>query len=180
MIVGDKAIAITANGSRRKVDVIAAMRFRRYLKFKGIYDTQYVEGICFFNGAGKLIANYPTQHSENLTRKHQDCNGWLKPTIRILKNLRSSLIDNGELQSGIAPSYYLEGLLYNVPNELFGSSYAESFVNAVNWIQQGTDKSTLVCANEQYYLLRNGTSTSWNSTDADTFISAAIRHWNAW
>ncbi|TWC64245.1 hypothetical protein FBX98_11789 [Burkholderia sp. SJZ115] len=156
------------------------MQFRRYWKFRSIYDTQYVEGICFFNGAGKLIANYPTQHSENLTRKHQGCNGWLKPTIRILKNLRSSLIDNGELQSGIAPSYYLEGLLYNVPNELFGSSYADSFVNAINWIQQGTDKSTLVCANEQYYLLRNGTPTSWNSADADTFISTAIRHWNAW
>lgn len=178
--VGDKAIAITANGSRRKADVIAAMQFRRYWKFKNIYDTQYVEGICFFNGAGKLIANYPRQHSENLTRKHQGSNGWLKPTIRILKNLRGNLIDDGQLEPGIAPSYYLEGLLYNVPNESFGSSYADSFVNAINWIQREADKSKLVCANEQYYLLRSGTPTSWESADADAFISAAIRLWNAW
>lgn len=178
--VGDKAIAIAANGNRRKADVIAAMQFRRYWKFKSIYDTQYIEGICFFNGAGKLIANYPRQHSENLTSKHQGSNGWLKPTIRILKNLRSNLIDYGQLQPGIAPSYFLEGLLYNVPNENFGSSYADSFVNAINWIQQGADKSKLVCANEQYYLLRSGTPTSWESTDADAFISAAIRRWNAW
>ncbi|KWC82367.1 nucleotidyltransferase [Burkholderia cepacia] len=178
--IGDKAIAITANGSRRKADVIAAMQFRRYWKFKSIYDTQYVEGICFFNGAGKLIANYPWQHSENLTSKHQGSNGWLKPTIRILKNLRGNLIDDGQLQPGIAPSYYLEGLLYNVPNESFGSSYADSFVNAINWIQREADKSKLVCANEQYYLLRSGTPTSWESADADAFISAAIRLWNAW
>lgn len=178
--VGGKAIAIAANGSRRKADVIVAMQFRRYWNFKGIYDTQYVKGICFFNGAGKLIANYPRQHSENLTSKHQGTSRWLKPMIRILKNLRSNLIDHGQLQSGIAPSYYLEGLLYNVPNENFGSSYADSFVNAINWIQREADKSKLVCANEQYYLLRSGTPTSWEPTNVDAFINVAIRCWNAW
>ncbi|WP_230333128.1 hypothetical protein [Xenorhabdus nematophila] len=132
--VGDKAIAVAANGSRRKADVIAAMQFRRYWKFKSIYDAQYTEGICFFNGAGELIANYPNQHSDNLTTKHQGSNQWLKLMVSILKNIRSKLVDDGALQPGIAPSYYLEGLLYNVPNEKFGSSYADSFVNAINWI----------------------------------------------
>lgn len=178
--VGDKAIAIAANGGRRKADVIAAMQFRRYWKFRSISDTQYAEGICFLDRAGKLIANYPRQHAENLTSKHQSSNGWLKPTIRILKNLRGKLIDGGQLQPGIAPSYYLEGLLYNVPSERFGSSYADSFVNAINWIQQEADKSRLVCANEQHYLLRSGTPTSWEPTCADALISAAIRLWNAW
>ncbi|MDW5657223.1 nucleotidyltransferase, partial [Klebsiella pneumoniae] len=32
--VGDKAIVVAANGSRRKADVIASMQFRRYWKFK--------------------------------------------------------------------------------------------------------------------------------------------------
>ena len=35
---GDKAIAVTANGSRRNADVIAAIQFRRYYRFKGIRD----------------------------------------------------------------------------------------------------------------------------------------------
>jgi hypothetical protein len=178
--VGDKAIAIASNGSRRKADVIAAMQYRRYRKFNSNYDMQYDQGICFFNAAGERIANYPKQHSENLTRKHQSCNQWLKPMIRILKNLRSKLVEDGKLKSGIAPSYYLEGLLYNVPNEKFGSSYVESFVAAMNWIQQEADKSKLVCANEQYYLLRTGKPTSWESIDAETFINAAIKLWNTW
>ena len=44
----DKAIAVTANGSRRNADVIAAIQFRRYYRFKGIRDQSYSEGICFY------------------------------------------------------------------------------------------------------------------------------------
>lgn len=177
---GDKAIAVAASGSRRKADIIASMQFRRYWKFKGNYDSQYDEGICFFNGAGEQIANYPRQHSENLTRKHQESNGWLKPMVRVLKNLRSKLVADGDLKAGIATSYYLEGLLYNVPNAKFGNSYADCFVNSMNWIQTEADKDKLLCANEQYYLLWNGTHTSWEKADAEAFIEAAIKMWNEW
>lgn len=177
---GDKAIAVAANGSRRKADVIAAMQFRRYWKFKSTSDTSYDEGICFFNGAGERIANYPKQHSENLTTKHQDSKTWLKPMVRVLKNLRSKLVADGALKADIAPSYYLEGLLYNVPSEKFGSSHTDCFVDAMNWIQTEADKSKLVCANEQYYLLWNGSQTSWERDNAEAFMSAAIRLWNEW
>lgn len=39
----NKAIAIAARGNRRKADVIAAIQFRRYYKFNGIYDQSYAE-----------------------------------------------------------------------------------------------------------------------------------------
>ncbi|MDH2256673.1 hypothetical protein N5K16_16010 [Serratia marcescens] len=118
--------------------------------------------------------------TENLTLKYQASNKWLKPMVRVLKNLRSKLIADGKLKSGLAPSYYLEGLLYNVPNEKFGTSYADCFVNAMNWIQTEADKDKLVCANEQYYLLWEGTHTSWEKADAEAFIDAAIKMWNEW
>lgn len=180
VVAGDKAIAVAANGSRRKSDVIVAMQFRRYWKFKSTYDATFDEGICFFDGAGTRIANYPKQHSENLTAKHQESKKWLKPMVRILKNIRSKLVADGRLEPGIAPSYYIEGLLYNVPNNKFGSSYADCFVNAMNWIQTEANKSELVCANEQYYLLWEGTPTSWERADGEAFIEAAIKLWNEW
>jgi len=99
---GDKAIAIAANGASERADVIAAMQFRRYYKFKATYDQQYEEGICFFNGAGEMIANYPKQHSANLTTEHQASGKQMKPMIRILKNLRSKLVADGALKAGIA------------------------------------------------------------------------------
>ena len=177
---GRKAIAVAASGNRRKADVIAAAQFRRYRKFRSIYDSSYDEGICFFTPDGQQIINFPKQHSENLTIKHQASNGWLKPMIRILKNMRRRLVAEGIMSADIAPSYYLEGLLYNVPAVKFGQSYEDSFVNAINWIQSEADKSRLVCANEQYYLLWEGSPTSWEPSDADALLHAVITQWNEW
>ena len=177
---GDKAIALAQRGNRRKADVIVATEFRRYWKFNGQYDQRYDEGICFFNSKGERIANYPKQHSENLTSKHQDSGRWLKPMVRVLKNLRTTLVDDGILKAGVAPSYYLEGLLYNVPNDKFATNYGTCFVNAFNWIQDEADKTQLLCANRQYYLLRDNSHTCWPVADGDAFISAAIALWNNW
>lgn len=177
---GDKAIAIAASGNRRKADVIAATQYRRYYKFNGIFDESYDEGICFWNAKGDMIANYPKQHSTNLTTKHQATSLWLKPMIRIVKNMRGRCVDDKLLASGVAPSYYLEGLLYNVPSDRFGISYAQSFVNAINWIQNEADKDSLLCANEQYYLLRDNLHTCWPKANAEAFLTAVTSLWNSW
>lgn len=177
---GDKAVAIDANGSRRKSDVIVAVQFRRYSKFRSSSESAYVEGICFFNAAGERIANYPKQHSANLTTKHQASSKWLKPMARVFKNMRSRMVDDGLIKTGIAPSYYVEGLLYNVPNEKLTSSYQDCVVNTLNWYRQEAKKVDLLCANEQYYLLRDGYHTCWPQANCDTFVEAAIKLWNEW
>jgi hypothetical protein len=177
---GDKAIAIDANGSRRKADVIVAIQFRRYFKFRSSNDSEYVEGICFWNGKGERIANYPRQHSANLSTKHQNSSQWLKPMARVLKNMRSRMAGDGLIKAGLAPSYYIEGLLYNVPNEKFTSSYQDCLLNALTWYRQEASKSNLVCANEQYYLLRDGYHTCWTQANCDEFVAAAIALWNEW
>jgi hypothetical protein len=177
---GDKAIAIKAEGNRRKADVIPATAFRRYYKFNGVYDQNYVEGICFWDKSGERIANYPNQHCTNLTKKHQSSGNRLKPTIRMMKNLRRKLVDDGLLEPGKAPSYYIEGLLYNVPDDKFTNCLGDTFCNVINWLQQEADKTKLVTANEQYYLLREDAKTCWNPADGEAFISAAIDLWNNW
>lgn len=177
---GDKAIAIAANANRRKADVIVAIQFRRYYKFNNKSDQSYTEGICFWNKSGDLIANYPKQHSANLTVKHQATDSWLKPMIRVLKNLRGRLVDDGLIEAGVAPSYYLEGLLYNVPADKFITCHEDCFVNAINWIRGEAKKSDLVCANEQYYLLRDGFHTCWPAANAEKFLEAAVKLWNDW
>ena len=177
---GDKAIAIDANGSRRKADVIVAIQFRRYFKFRSSSDSEYVEGICFWSGKGERIANYPKQHSANLTTKHQNTSKWLKPMARVFKNMRSRMVDDDLIKAGIAPSYYIEGLLYNVPNDKLTSSYEDCVVNALNWYRQEAKKVDLVCANEQYYLLRDGSHTCWPQANCDAFVEAAVKLWNEW
>lgn len=178
--LGDKAISIDASGGRRKTDVIVATQFRRYFKFKTDYESDYAEGICFFNANGERVANYPKQHSANLTVKHQGNSQLLKPMIRIFKNMRNRLEEVGLLKNRIAPSYYIECLLYNVPIGKMVGSYQESVVNVLNWYQSEASKFDLLCANEQYYLLRTGFHTCWPQQDCDDFISSAIELWQRW
>jgi hypothetical protein len=177
--LGSKAITIDATANRRSSDVLAAAQFRRYHRFVSPDDQFYDEGICFFDALGTRIANYPDQHSRNCTSKHQATNSWFKPLVRILKNMRATLEDEGNLSKGTAPSYYIEGLLYNVPNENFGGNYADSCVNVINWIL-GADRSSFVCANEQYYLLRNDPNVTWSATSCDLFLNALVDLWKQW
>lgn len=176
---GDKAINIAGNGSRRKADVIAAIEYRRYHKFLSTSYGVYDEGICFFNSAGECIANYPKQHSTNCTAKHQATKEWFKPMVRVLKNLRGKLIADEMMEAGVAPSYYIEGLLYNVPKEKFGRSYGDSFVNCINWILEA-DRSKFECANEQYLLLCEKSPVTWRESKCNQFLTAACDLWKQW
>jgi len=172
-----KAIKIKANGNRRSADVIVATEFRRY--YSGQFGPQYQTGICFFDSAGNRIANYPKQHSANSTTKHQATNQWFKPMVRILKNMRGKLVDDRLIEKGSTPSYFLEGLLYNVPKDKFGTSYGDTFVAAMNWILKA-ERNKLLCANEQFYLVRDSVAECWPGANCAAFLDAVVKQWNDW
>jgi hypothetical protein len=176
---GKKAIFINGSGSRRDADVLVCAAFRRYYKFSGWSNQDYAEGVCFFLPDGTRIENFPKQHSDNCTTKHQATGGWFKPMVRVLKNMRNRMIEEGLIEEGLAPSYYLEGLLYNVPIDKFGRSYGDTFVATVKWIQD-TDRSEFVCANELVYLLREGSPVTWREASCAKFLRAAVKLWNEW
>lgn len=177
LLKGDKAITIMPNGNLRKVDVIAAFQSRHYHRFRNITDQAYLEGICFYDKNDRLIVNYPKHHSNNLTKKNQMTDGRFKPTVRIFKNLHKKLINTQMLEKDIATSYFLEGMLYNVPPEYFKGKDQDCIMNVLNWLQS-TNRSEFVCANEQYYLFSHSSPTIWQETKCKAFLSAAIRFWN--
>lgn len=174
---GTKAIKIEASGNRRSADVLATMKFRRYHHFVSTSDESYTEGVCFFTSGGARVANYPKQHSANCTTKHQATESWYKPTVRIFKNLRRKLVADGVIASGIAPSYYIEGLLYNVPKEKFGGSYASTVVKCLDFIATA-DRSKFLCVNEQYRLLNGDPNVTWSAANCEAFLAAAVDAWN--
>jgi hypothetical protein len=177
---GKKAIFVKGEGNRRDADVLACVQLRKYLHFKTWNDSSYVDGICFWNSAGQRIENYPRQHSENCTKKHQATNSWFKPTVRILKNMRNRMINDGYLAEGVAPSYFLEGMLYNVPVNKFGMTYEDAVVNALNWLISEADRSMLLCANEQFYLLNDTSPVTWRAEKMQAFLDAAVKFWKEW
>ena len=173
--IGKKAVKIKGEGGRRDADVVICYEYRDYKSPSGQHTADYVSGIVFPTASGDII-NYPKQHSNNLTAQHQAAGYMLKPMVRILKNMRSRLVDDGVLRGGVAPSYYLEGLFYNVPPEQYVSiSYSDTFCNGINWLLS-TDKTKLVCANWRYYLLGN-LNVQWNEADCNAFLSAVCTMW---
>lgn len=176
---GKKAIKVKANGSRRNADVVVAMEFRRYQSYFTLTNQSYFSGICFYTPSWDRIINYPKQHSDNCTTKHQATKSYFKPMVRILKNARMKLANDGTIDNpGVAPSYFLEGLLYNVPYSLFAGSYQDAMVAAINWIV-AQDRSKFVTANEQFYLLGNS-AVAWEAAKCDAFLRAFINLWENW
>lgn len=175
---GNKAIKIKGEGTRRSADVVVCHQYRYYKTFDPNHPDDYTPGIIFPSGQGDII-NYPRKHSENLTAQHQATGGMLKPMVRILKNMRSRMVETGILREGVAPSYYLEGLFYNVPvDQYVTSSFGDTFCNGISWLLKA-DQKKLVCANWHYYLL--GTSNvQWKAPDLDAFLAAACKLWKEW
>jgi hypothetical protein len=176
---GKKAIFVPGSGTRRDVDVLVAARLRRYSRFKGWADQTYVEGICFFLPDGTRIDNFPEQHSANCIRKHQETNTWFKRTVRIYKNMRNYMIGKQMIEDGLAPSYFIEGLLYNVPTGRFGGSYVLDVKDTLEWLL-AAEKTTFLCANEQYYLLRDNSLVCWPPAKCERFLNQTAALWRNW
>ena len=148
----------------------------QYTRFRGD-DQSYREGISFLNSGGTRIDNFPTQHSDNCTKKHQDSKNWFKHTVRIYKNLRNTMIEKKMIEDGLAPSY-LEGLLWNVPLDRFGGTEQQNFRDTLEWLWKA-DRSKFSCANDLYYLFHPTSPVTWRAEKRERFLSKAIDYWNA-
>ncbi|MTI45639.1 hypothetical protein JM93_00735 [Roseibium hamelinense] len=173
-----KAIYVPGNGNRRDADILACAEHRHYTSYLANGKPSYLEGIVFWKKDGTKIVNYPKQHSTNCTNKHQNTSKYFKPTVRIFKNIRNRMVNEGRLQDGVAPSYFLEGMLWNVPNNFFGTSYQETVIKCFNHIYDMPDKSDLRCANGIHYLLRNGHPVCWEPNNQAIFMEAFKDFWN--
>lgn len=176
---GAKAVKIEPFHNRRKADVLIATQHRKYYRYATSADSTFVQGISFHKLDGTRVANYPRQHRKNMITKNQATNERFKHIVRIFKNAREKLIVEGVIERGVAPSYYLEGLLYNVPVEKFGISYENSMVECIRWLV-AADRSKFICANEQYKLLDGSKDVTWNTNDCDAYLNGLVDLWNEW
>jgi hypothetical protein len=177
---GKKAIKVRAAPGRQNADVIVATTYDLYQNGK-----IRAEGITFWTQPkGDQIINFPKIHKDNGANKNSDfrTSNWYKRTIRTYKNARDKIYTNKPNLVGKFPSYFIECLLYNVPDRQFGGSYESNFVNTLNWLSAELYKDTadqMECQNGIYYLFQPSLVT-WNITDARTFVSEIVDLWNDW
>jgi len=174
--LGKKAIKIPSSGNRRDADVLACAIHRTYYSYPTVGQPNTREGVVFWTTNNEEIVNYPKQHLANCTSKHQSTNQLFKRNVRILKNMRNKMIDDGLIEKGLAPSYFLEGLLWNVPDQLFQAPYRTAVSNAIQFILNA-DRTQFTCANGCHWLLRDGHSVCWPPSDYEAFMFQLKKFW---
>ncbi|MBB2701818.1 UNVERIFIED_ORG: hypothetical protein GGI66_006544 [Rhizobium esperanzae] len=173
---GKKAIFVPSNGYRRDADVLACAEHREYWSYPSVGSPRYREGIIFWTTDGVEIVNYPKQHSANCTTKHQETGNRYKRVVRVVKNIRNRMVEESRIEEGVAPSYFLEGLLWNVPNAFFTATYKQTITDCINYIAM-SDTSKFHCANGIHYLLRNGHPVCWSPDNFNRFMGALKEYW---
>ena len=93
--------------------------------------------------------------------------------------MRNRLVDSEILRDGDAPSYFIEGMLWNVPNDKFGKSHADSFVDTFNYLNT-SDRSKFKCANGIHPLLADASHVSWNPKNCQAYLDSLRQLWDEW
>ncbi len=158
-------------------DVVVCMQYRLYERYQNSQNQTYIEGMTFKTQGGWVI-NYPKQHDENGTIKSKNTNGSYYSTIRIFKNMKSTLVNKGILTSKEAPSYFIECLLYNIPDVNFVSKYGETVFNVLTYLNSCRIEN-FKCQNGISNLFGNSPD-QWSVSDANKFINKTVELWNKW
>jgi hypothetical protein len=137
------------------------------------------DGIAFFlPDEHRWIVSYPKQHYKRGLRKERATNNRFKRTIRMFKATRGYLIDNNQLQNDTAPSYFIECLLYNAPNEIFRRRLVDSYKSIVEYLS--TTNLRLMKSQNGKRELFGSSPDLWSERKARRFIRALARLWDRW
>jgi hypothetical protein len=175
--LGNKVIKINPTTNRLPADVLVCSQYRLYY---GTFNANnHHKGVVFTTrNTYQKIINFPKKHSDNATAKHQATNQWFKPTVRIFKNIRNHLVNNYGFQKSIAPSYFIECMLANIPHNQFGTNFQTTIINCHNYLTNNS-KDGFMCLNGIRPLWGN-TTENWTQADADTFLEQIAQLWNNW
>lgn len=171
---GNKSIKVKAGRQRLAADVVVCVTCRNYTSYYS-----YVEGITFWALQDKRwIINYPKKHSQNGAAKSGYTWDRYKRTVRMFKSARNHLESEGLIGADLAPSYFVECLVYNAPDYAFQPRFQETYCEIVNWMGR-TSLEGLLCQNGQQRLF-GPSPEQWSTDDAREFIGRLVDLWNDW
>jgi len=169
---GSTAFQVSSSSARVDADVVPCFIYRLYFS-----DGSYREGTRIFKSGGGTVENYPKLQFKNGDAKDDRTRGDYKKAVRILKRLENVLVGAGH--SSELPSYLLECLVYNCPDEYFKRStwravmqacLAEIF-NATIGAEPTETSGRWLEVNEGKFLFSSGQK--WTRAETHTFASAA-------
>ena len=171
---GNKSIKLREDPPRLAADIVVCIEYRKYNSL-----TSFVKGITFYAMHDRRwIVNYPRKHYKNGVMKNSRTKNRYKRTVRMLKNARNHLVDTKKITDDLAPSYFLECLIYNAPNDAFKDGLQDTYYSIVNWLYRA-DISKAVCQNNQLYLF-GPSAEQWSLENAKILSDQLTTLWNNW
>ncbi len=162
--------------NRLYADVVVCASYRDY------YNRRVTaEGITFWNRKTHTqIVNYPKIHKANGATKNSNSLGRYKQTVRMFKNARRYMIEGNEELRKKFSSYFVESLLYNVPNQKFyGSTWQQIFTNILIFLIEAFEQDAVdsfTTQSEKHYLIGNH-PVQWSKQNAQEFVTRLNELW---
>lgn len=172
---GNKAFDVHANTYRIDADVVPCFEHVRYFRASnGSLGTHRGTELRPDNG-GRVI-NWPRQNYANGVSKNDATGRSFKAAVRILKRLRNEMDDAGIGAAKPIPSFLIECLAWNVPDEAFRYKTYKADVRHVLAHLWNNTRSVDSCdkwgeINELKYLFRS--AQPWTREQANSFLQAA-------
>lgn len=161
--------------NRLYADVIVCCSYQDY------YERRVVaEGITFWNRKNNIqITNYPKLHKANGAAKNVNTGNY-KQTVRLFKNARRYMIEGDDTLRKKFSSYFVESLLYNVPNNHFyASSWQQRFLKILGFLIEAFENGTVdefTSQSGMHYLIGNH-PVQWSKPHAQEFVSRLVGLW---
>ena len=162
---GRKTVKVPKGKIPADVDLVVTVRYR--------------EGIAFYLPREKRwVVSFPQQHHDQGQEKEEATNYRFKRTVRMFKSARNRLVEKKMLTKSDAPSYFIECLLYNVPDALFKPKLAPTYTGIVEWLKKAPIKE-FECQNGRVDLFGLGRE-QWTQKKARLFVRALQQLWDTW
>ena len=138
----------------------------------------FLGGIAFYlSDERRWVVSFPQQHHDRGLKKEKTTNMRFKRIIRMFKAARNRLVEKKMLTKEAAPSYFIECLLYNVPDNLFKPKLAPTYTGIIGWLKTAELKE-FKCQNGKVDLFGPGKE-QWTQKKARSFVKALQELWEA-
>jgi hypothetical protein len=115
MQIGNKSLKIRPNSGRVSTDAVPSFEFRQ---FRNYGDPMI--GTRFVANDGNIITNWPDHHHFFGVEKNKATGFRYKKVVRVLKSLREDIRGSGNPEVADTPSFFVECLVFNAPDQCFG------------------------------------------------------------
>jgi len=143
-----------------------------------VVTLRYREGIAFYlPDERRWVVSFPQQHYARGVRKELAASNRVKRTIRMFKAARNQLVETKALTKDDVPSYFIECLLYNVPENLFAPKLAPTYTSIGDWLRT-VKLNDFKCQSGQVELFGPGRE-QWSEKKARAFVKSLQGLWDA-